>query len=113
MILKNQYHTGPAGLGGNDDTGQMSAWYIFSTIGFYPVAPGSPVYQIGSPSVNSATLHLENGKTFSIEAKNQSDKNVFVKKIELNGKPLNRLYITHSEIMNGGKLVFYMSPTHT
>jgi putative alpha-1,2-mannosidase len=56
---------------------------------------------------------LENGKTFSIEAKNQSDKNVFVEKIELNGKPLNRLYITHSEIMNGGKLVFYMSEKHS
>jgi predicted alpha-1,2-mannosidase len=113
MILKNQYHIGAAGLGGNDDTGQMSAWYIFSTIGFYPVAPGSDVYQIGSPAVNAATLHLENGKTFSIEAKNQSDKNVFVQKIELNGKPLNRLYITHSEIMNGGKLVLYMSDKHS
>ena len=113
MILKNQYHIGAAGLGGNDDTGQMSAWYIFSTIGFYPVAPASDVYQIGSPAVNAATLHLENGKTFSIEAKNQSDKNVFVQKIELNGKPLNRLYITHSEIMNGGKLVFYMSDKHS
>ena len=113
MILKNQYHTGADGLGGNDDTGQMSAWYIFSTIGFYPVAPGSDVYHIGSPAVKAATLHLENGKTFSIEAKNQSDKNVFVEKIELNGKPLNRLYITHSEIMNGGKLVFYMSEKHS
>jgi predicted alpha-1,2-mannosidase len=113
MILKNQYHTGGDGLGGNDDTGQMSAWYIFSTIGFYPVAPGSDVYQIGSPAVNAATLHLENGKTFSIEAKNQSDKNVYVQKIELNGKPLNRLYITHSEIINGGKLVFYMTDKHS
>jgi predicted alpha-1,2-mannosidase len=113
MILKNQYHTGADGLGGNDDTGQMSAWYIFSTIGFYPVAPGSPVYQIGSPAVNAATIHLENGKTFSIEAKNQSDKNVFVEKVELNGKPLNRLYITHDEIMNGGKMVFYMSDKHS
>jgi len=113
MILKNQYHTGADGLGGNDDTGQMSAWYIFSTIGFYPVAPGSAVYQIGSPAVNAATLHLENGKTFSIEAKNQSDKNVYIQKTELNGKPLNRLYITHSEIMNGGKLVFYMTDKHS
>jgi predicted alpha-1,2-mannosidase len=113
MILKNQYHTGADGLGGNDDTGQMSAWYIFSTIGFYPVAPGSPVYQIGSPAVNAATIHLENGKTFSIEAKNQSDKNVFVEKVELNGKPLNRLYITHDEIMKGGKMVFYMSHKHS
>ncbi len=113
MILKNQYHIGADGLGGNDDTGQMSAWFIFSTIGFYPVAPGSAVYQIGSPAVNEASIHLENGKTFSIEAKNQSDKNVYVEKIELNGKPLNRLYITHSEIMNGGKLVFYMSSKHS
>lgn len=112
MILGNQYHTGPAGLGGNDDTGQMSAWYIFSAMGFYPVAPGSDTYQIGSPSVNAATLHLENGNTFSIETKNQSDKNVYVKKIELNGKPLNRLYITQSEIMNGGTMVFYMSSKH-
>lgn len=112
MILKNQYHTGADGLGGNDDTGQMSAWYIFSTIGFYPVAPGSPVYQIGSPAVKAATLHLENGKTFLIEAKNQSDTNVYVKKIELNGKPLNRLYITHDEIINGGKLVFFMTDQH-
>ncbi len=112
MILKNQYHTGADGLGGNDDTGQMSAWYIFSTIGFYPVAPGSDVYQIGSPAVNAATIHIENAKTFSIIAKNQSDKNVYVEKIELNGKPLNRLYITHKEIINGGKLVFYMSPNH-
>jgi predicted alpha-1,2-mannosidase len=113
MILKNQYHIGADGLGGNDDTGQMSAWYIFSTIGFYPVAPGSPVYQIGSPAVKAAILHLENGKTFSIEAKNQSDKNVYVEKIELNGKRLNRLYITHSEIINGGKMVFFMSDKHS
>ncbi len=112
MILNNQYHTGPDGLGGNDDTGQMSAWYIFSSLGFYPVAPGSDIYQIGSPAINSATLHLENGNTFSIQAKNQSDKNVFIQKIELNGKTLNRLYITHDEIMKGGKLVYYMSATH-
>lgn len=109
MILKNQYHNGPDGLGGNDDTGQMSAWYIFSALGFYPVAPGSPVYQIGSPAVSAASLRLENGKQFSIEAKDQNEKNVYVKKIELNGKLLNRLYLTHEEIMAGGKLVFYMS----
>jgi len=112
MILKNQYHTGPAGLGGNDDTGQMSAWYIFSEMGFYPEAPGSDEYQLGSPGIKTATLHLENGKTFSIEAKDQSDKNVYVKKVELNGKVLNRLYITHDEIMNGGNLVFYMSSNY-
>lgn len=109
MILKNQYHSGAAGLGGNDDCGQMSAWYIFSTLGFYPVAPGSDQYSIGSPAIDDAVLHLENGKTFEVQAINQSDKNVYVKKIVLNDKPLDRLYITHEEIMNGGKLVFYMS----
>jgi predicted alpha-1,2-mannosidase len=112
MILKNQYHTGPAGLGGNDDCGQMSAWYTFSTLGFYPVAPGSDQYSIGSPAIDDAVLHLENGKTFEVQAINQSDKNVYVKKILLNDKPLDRWYITHEEIMNGGKLVFYMSDKH-
>jgi putative alpha-1,2-mannosidase len=109
MILKNQYHSGPGGLGGNDDAGQMSAWYIFSALGFYPVAPGSDEYWFGSPAINTASIHLENGKTFTVEAINQSDKNVYIKRITLNGESLTRRYITHSEIMNGGKLVFYMS----
>jgi putative alpha-1,2-mannosidase len=109
MILKKQYQSSVDGLGGNDDCGQMSAWYIFSSLGFYPVAPGSGQYALGSPAVKQAVMPLENGKTFTIEAKNQSDKNVYVAKAELNGKPLTRLYITHDEIMNGGTLTFYMS----
>lgn len=109
MILKKQFHPAPDGLGGNDDCGQMSAWYIFTALGFYPVAPGSEQYAIGSPAVDGAIIQLENGKTFTIEAQNQSDKNVYVQKMLLNGQPLNRLYITHSEILNGGKLVFVMS----
>ncbi len=109
MILRNQYHNGPGGLGGNDDAGQMSAWYIFSALGFYPVAPGSVNYQLGSPLIKKATLPLENGKSFSVEAVNQSEKNVYVQKVTLNGKPLNRLHITHDEIMQGGKLMFYMT----
>lgn len=108
MILKKQYHPASDGLGGNDDCGQMSAWFIFSSLGFYPVAPGSEQYAIGSPSVKSAVLQLENGKTFSIEAQNQSDKNVYVQKILLNGQALNRLFINHSEIMAGGKITFVM-----
>jgi len=109
MILKRQYHNGPDGLGGNDDCGQMSAWYIFSTLGFYPVAPGSAEYQLTSPAINNATLNLENGKTFQIKTVNQSDKNVYIQRIELNGKPYNKLSITHNEIMAGGVIVFYMS----
>lgn len=109
LILKKQYHNGPDGLGGNDDCGQMSAWYMLSAMGFYPVAPSSDQYAIGSPSVIQAVLNLENGKKFTIDVKNQSDQNVYIKKIELNGKVLNRFFLSHSEIMNGGNLVFYMS----
>ncbi|MFP9100156.1 GH92 family glycosyl hydrolase [Flavobacterium sp. RHBU_24] len=108
MILNAMYRPTPDGLGGNDDTGQMSAWYIFSSLGLYPVAPGSDEYALGSPLVKEATLKLENGKTFTITAKNQSANNVYVKKIELNGKPLNSTTIKHSDIMEGGTLVFYM-----
>jgi predicted alpha-1,2-mannosidase len=109
MILKKQYQPAPDGLGGNDDCGQMSAWYIFSTLGFYPVAPGSDNYALGSPAIDGATLQLENGKSFRINTKNQSSENVYVQKVILNGKPLNRLFITHEEIMNGGTLEFSMS----
>jgi predicted alpha-1,2-mannosidase len=112
MILKKQYGAAPDGLGGNDDTGQMSAWYIFTALGFYPVAPGSDKYWLGSPAVQSAVLQLDNGKTFRIETRDQSDKNVYVKKILLNGQPLTRLWLTHEEIMAGGVVVFFMSNRH-
>lgn len=109
MILKHQYTAKPDGLGGNDDCGQMSAWFLFSSLGFYPVAPGSDQYQLGSPAIKTAVLKFENGKTLTIEAVNQSDKNVYVQKATLNGKEINRTYITHAEIMNGGRLTFSMS----
>lgn len=112
MILEKQYRPAPDGLGGNDDCGQMSAWYIFTALGFYPVAPGSDEYSLGSPAVDGAVIQLDNGKSFTIEAKDQGAKNVYVKKVTLNGQPLNRRYITHEEILNGGKLVFYMSAKH-
>ncbi len=109
MILKHQYHPTPDGLGGNDDCGQMSAWFLFSSLGFYPVAPASDQYQLGSPAIKTAVLKLENGKTLSIEAQNQSDKNVYVEKVLVNGKVLNRNYLTYAEITNGGKIIFMMS----
>ncbi|HEU4789456.1 MAG TPA: GH92 family glycosyl hydrolase [Flavobacterium sp.] len=107
-IMKMQYKPTPDGLGGNDDCGQMSAWYIFSSLGFYPVAPGSNEYAIGSPLVNNAVLTLENGKTFTVEVINQKDNNVYVQKILLNGKSLPTLFINHSDITAGSKLTFYM-----
>jgi predicted alpha-1,2-mannosidase len=109
MILKNQYKPAPDGLGGNDDCGQMSAWYLFSTLGFYPVAPGSAEYQLGSPAINKAVIQLENKNTFTIEAINQSDKNVYVQKVLLNGKQLAQPVINHEDIMKGGTLTFFMS----
>jgi len=112
MILPKMYKPTPDGLGGNDDTGQMSAWYIFSSLGFYPFAPGSDQYSLGSPAVGGAVIQLPEGKTLEIIAKNQSDKNVYVKEVLLNGKPLNQHFITHQQIMNGGKLVFVMSGKH-
>lgn len=109
MILKKMYRNGADGLGGNDDFGQMSAWYIFSSLGFYPVAPGSDEYALGSPLLKNAVLNLENGKTFEVETVNQSDKNVFVNKVLLNGKQLERPFLKHADVMNGGKITFYMS----
>jgi len=109
MILKKMYRNGADGLGGNDDFGQMSAWYIFSSLGFYPVAPGSDEYALGSPLVKNAVFNLENGKKFEVETVNQSDKNVFVSKVLLNGKPLDRPFLKHTDVMNGGKITFYMS----
>lgn len=108
-ILNMQYKPTADGLGGNDDCGQMSAWYMFSSLGFYPVAPGSDVYSLGSPLVNKAVVNLENGKTFTVEAIKQSDKNVYVEKVLLNGKEITDHKIKHSDITNGGKLTFYMS----
>jgi predicted alpha-1,2-mannosidase len=109
MILKMQYKSTPDGLGGNDDCGQMSAWYMFSSLGFYPVSPGSDEYSLGSPAVKNAVLTLENGKTFTVEAINQSDKNVYVSKVLLNGQPVSNHSIKHDDIIKGGKLTFYMS----
>ena len=112
MILNSQYHNGSDGLGGNDDTGQMSAWYIFSSLGFYPVAPGTAQYSLGSPLVKTATINLDNGKTFQIEAVNQSRQHVYVEKVTLNGKLLKDRTISQTDITNGGKLTFYMTAKH-
>ncbi len=96
------------GLHGNDDCGQMSAWYIFSALGFYPVCPGTDQYVIGAPYIPYARLELANGKIMEIEAKGVSDKNRYIQKVILNGQPYDKLYITYDDIMNGGKLEFVM-----
>ncbi len=109
QIMNSMYKPNPHGLCGNDDCGQMSAWYIFSALGFYPVTPGSNEYVIGSPSIDEAIINLENGKDFKIISENLSEKNIYIKEIILNGKKINRNYITHQELINGGELKFIMS----
>ena len=109
MIMDTMYGPGVEGLCGNDDAGQMSAWYIFSALGFYPVTPGSNEYALGSPLVKKATLNLENGKALIISTENQSKENIYVSKLTINGKQIKRNYILHDEIMNGGEFVFTMS----
>ena len=108
QIVTTQYQPVPGGLSGNDDLGQMSAWLIFTSLGFYPVTPGSGEYVIGRPFVDRAVLHLPNGKTFSIVADNLSDANGYVGSVRLNGQPLSRAFIRHEEIMKGGELRFVM-----
>ncbi len=109
-IMNMQYKPTADGLGGNDDCGQMSAWYIFSALGFYPVAPGSNEYALGSPLVNRATIKLENGKSFKVNVVNQQDKNVYVQKVMLNDKPLPTLFIKYADIVAGSTLTFVMGP---
>jgi len=107
-ILKEFYHDAPDGVIGNEDCGQMSAWYVFSALGFYPVFPASGDYVFGSPLFDKASLNLPADKKFLVEAVNNSPENIYIQKIELNGKPFSKRSISHQEIMRGGTLKFYM-----
>jgi len=109
MIMNTMYAPTVEGLCGNDDAGQMSAWYIFSALGFYPVTPGSPNYALGSPLVKEAIIHLKNGKTLTIKVKNQSKENVYIKSVSINGKLLQGTMLKHSDIINGGEIIFEMN----
>ena len=108
--LKNRFSDDINGLDGNDDGGTTSTWYVFSALGFYPLA-GTDKYWVGSPNVDSAEITLSNGNTLKITANNQSDKNIYVSSVTLNGKAADGFYITHEQLMNGGELVFNMSST--
>ena len=109
-IIAKSYHAGPTGLPGNDDSGAMSSWYAFGQMGIFPNA-GQDVYLIGSPAYSQTTLHLAGGKDFVIEAREQSAENIYVTAATLNGKPLDRSWLRHSEIAAGGRLVLTMSKT--
>lgn len=111
QIVESQYRPTPDGLSGNDDLGQMSAWLLFTGLGFYPVAPASNQYVIGRPFVDRAVLNLPDGKKFTVETIGLSDANPYVGKVELNGKPLTRSWIADAEIRKGGTLRFTMQST--
>jgi predicted alpha-1,2-mannosidase len=108
-IMQKFYHNAPDGLSGNEDCGQMSAWYVLSAMGFYPVNPADGVFVIGSPIFDEVMLNLENGNTFTIQSKKNSTENIYVNSLTLNGENYEKSFIDFKEIMEGGKLVFEMS----
>ena len=110
-ICETLYTDSTNGLCGNDDCGQMSAWYIFSAMGFYPVNPADGIYVIGSPMLDRVSIGVGRGRQFTVIANNVSKENKYIQSAELNGKPLNKTYITQKEIMSGGRLVFNMDGT--
>jgi len=109
QILTELYKNDPDGISGNEDCGQMSAWYVFSSMGFYPVTPGSNHYIIGTPLFDKATINLENGKNFTIKAFDLSNDNKYIDYVKLNGDRLDESYITSKDILSGGILEFYMT----
>jgi predicted alpha-1,2-mannosidase len=109
QIVDSQYKPTPDGLVGNDDLGQMSAWLVFTALGFYPVAPASNQYVLGRPFVERAVIHLPNGKSLTVASVGMNEPQSFLKDVSLNGKSLDRSYVTHEELMQGGELKFVFS----
>ncbi|WP_235526015.1 GH92 family glycosyl hydrolase [Pedobacter sp. Leaf216] len=107
-ILAEEYSDGAGGLSGNDDAGQMSAWYVFAALGFYPVDPVSANYQLTSPLFKNAVISFNNGRKLTIEALKKSDKSIYISKIEINGKTFDKNQVTHQMLTNGGKMIFYL-----
>lgn len=110
QVMTTLYHNAPDGLSGNEDCGQMSAWYVMSAMGIYPVTPGDGKYALGTPLFDEVKINLENGKSFTIKAKNRSAKNFYVQSAKLGGTPLAVSSVPHTAIMDGGVLEFDMSP---
>lgn len=110
QVMHDLYFNAPAGLCGNEDCGQMSAWYVFSAMGFYPVNPVSGQYEIGTPLFPEMRMNLNNGKTFTILAPAVSRDNIYIQSVKVNGQPYDKSYITHEQIMNGATVEFEMGP---
>lgn len=110
QILDTMYHTGPDGYPGNEDAGQMSAWAVWNILGLYPENPVGGEYVFGSPSIDRAEITMPSGKVFTIVANNNSEKNIYIQSVTLNGAPYDKVYIMHSDMMKGGTLTFNMGP---
>jgi predicted alpha-1,2-mannosidase len=108
-VMKTEYSTGPGGLSGNDDSGQMSAWYVFGAIGFYPVCPSLPEYAITGPLFEKITIQLGGGKTLVISAPGSSEKKCYVKSVKLNGKLIGNYKLAHADLVNGGFIEYEMT----
>jgi predicted alpha-1,2-mannosidase len=108
-IMQNSYGSGPDGLPGNDDAGQMSAWYVLSAMGFYPVCPGRPIYAIGSPIFSKIVIHQPNGHNFTVNAAKASAENKYIQSILLNGSPYSKYEISHQDIVSGATLTFNLA----
>jgi len=106
--MKTLFDDTPEGISGNEDCGQMSAWYVFSALGFYPVSPGSLEYVIGTPQFPEAVIDLGGGKTFSVRAEKLSDENLYIQSATLDGKAYDKAYLRHDDLVKGGTLVFSM-----
>lgn len=109
QTMQRMYNANPDGYCGDEDNGQTSAWYVFSAMGFYPVCPGAGEYVLGAPYFDEMTLHLENGRTVSIKANDNTDDNCYVNSLTLNGKPYSKNYIKRSDLMQGAQFVYNMS----
>ncbi|AGA78661.1 alpha-1,2-mannosidase, putative [Echinicola vietnamensis DSM 17526] len=107
-ILKNLYANDPDGLSGNEDVGQMSAWLVLSSLGFYPVEPAGGKYVWGSPTVNNATIRMDNGKTLHLTVKGNSEENIYIQNITFNGKPYSSQFLMHEDLLKGGEIVVEM-----
>ena len=110
QIMNDEYGLAADGLAGNDDAGQMSAWYVFSAMGFYPVCPGIPYYALGSPCFDQLAIHGSNGKDFTMKVQNASPENVYIQSVTLNGKLYDLNYLRHEDILLGGELEVVMGP---
>jgi len=111
-ILKTLYFNDANGLAGNEDCGQMSAWFVMSSMGIYQVSPGDPTYALGKPLFDRVTLKLENGKTFTISTSDNTPPNRYVQQVQLNGKAVSTPFISHKDILAGGELKFTLGPDH-